>query len=1079
MDYKAVINDQSIGKSAPEITGCLNRKRLFDVIDNASKQSALWINGPPAAGKSWAMASYIKAHDLNALWYTLDKRDNDPFFFFKNFSHSIAEFSGNRIEEFSDQFAQSDANFHQLSLDFFEHIYASLTQPFVLVFDHFQVKKSPPFLFQLLQSAIALRPENLRLYILSRETIPDSFSHLQVKHAIVSINPSVLEFTPQETTELLSVLGFEYTPKNMIDVLQYQYQGWIGGIVLQLQQKADEFSETLFASSVLSYFQHEFFSYLSNQQQNVLIKCAVLETIPESILISLTDNKQAISLFLELSRQGDFIRHHCHSYSMFKFQPAFREFILHKLRQQFSTEQCFSLQLKAANLLIDDGDFKQAAGLLQKVQALNDIEKLVIQQAPVLLEAGMFSQLLELINLIPTEQQSAWVIYWFASATLPVDPHRARKSYAEALESFNRQQDPTGVYMSWAGIVESFIFSWDDFKPLDYWITWMESFMKKNIVFPSAEVEARIVFGMFCSLMYCQPQHPDMSSWSGRLGSILEFIPDKNRRIAMATHYVLYLAWMGEFEQAMAVIERLKPSANIETVQPVYLIAWYQTEAMIAWLSADFDSSKISVNSGLALADKTGIHLWDFILRAQDAYLALDTCDAKHWQSYLQKILDIMDENGRLHQAHYYYLAALEALLQKKYERAVLHIRRSLQAVIDLGTPFPEALNCLAMARIQIEWGKLDEATHWLNKTALLAEHIDSAFLNFNFQLTQAEFYIACDKEAPQALLKALEQAMSIGVKKNYFNTDWWRHDAMCTLCISALERNIEINYVKKLIIKRNLRPENPPFHLENWPWKVRIYSLGRFSVLLDGDALGKQSKPIKMLKALIAFGGREVSEEKICEALWPDAEGDSAHSAFTTTLSRLRKLLGNDVLQVHDGLLSLNDHLCWLDVWAFERTLGELDGLLESPGGQNKKIQFKMRRIFKLYHGAFMEKENQMSWMLAQKGRLQIKFLRIIKKLIDFYSHACQCKKVVSLYEKALEIDPLSEEYYRGLMRCHAGQGNSAEALAIFNSCQTMLDATFNIEPSKKTQQLYQLIKTSEQTTLQDQCEFCSRNLD
>jgi hypothetical protein len=42
------------------------------------------------------------------------------------------------------------------------------------------------------------------------------------------------------------------------------------------------------------------------------------------------------------------------------------------------------------------------------------------------------------------------------------------------------------------------------------------------------------------------------------------------------------------------------------------------------------------------------------------------------------------------------------------------------------------------------------------------------------------------------------------------------------------------------------------------------------------------QRKPLELLKALIAFGGRAVLEEQLTEALWPEAKGHAAHQAFT-----------------------------------------------------------------------------------------------------------------------------------------------------------------------------------------------------
>ncbi len=70
------------------------------------------------------------------------------------------------------------------------------------------------------------------------------------------------------------------------------------------------------------------------------------------------------------------------------------------------------------------------------------------------------------------------------------------------------------------------------------------------------------------------------------------------------------------------------------------------------------------------------------------------------------------------------------------------------------------------------------------------------------------------------------------------------------------------------------------------------------------------------MLKALIAFGGKDVGETRLSDALWPDAEGDAARTSFDTTLHRLRKLIGNDkAIVINEGLLSLDDRKVWTDV--------------------------------------------------------------------------------------------------------------------------------------------------------------------
>src|SRR4029077_20264547 len=108
--------------------------------------------------------------------------------------------------------------------------------------------------------------------------------------------------------------------------------------------------------------------------------------------------------------------------------------------------------------------------------------------------------------------------------------------------------------------------------------------------------------------------------------------------------------------------------------------------------------------------------------------------------------------------------------------------------------------------------------------------------------------------------------------------------------------------------------------------WPIRIYTLGRFSVLRGDDPIKfsakTQKKPLELLRALIARGGRAVHINDIMNILWP-AEGPSARVNFDMALMRLRKLLGSpDAVILTEGRLTLDPQVCWVDAWTFERAV-------------------------------------------------------------------------------------------------------------------------------------------------------------
>lgn len=122
------------------------------------------------------------------------------------------------------------------------------------------------------------------------------------------------------------------------------------------------------------------------------------------------------------------------------------------------------------------------------------------------------------------------------------------------------------------------------------------------------------------------------------------------------------------------------------------------------------------------------------------------------------------------------------------------------------------------------------------------------------------------------------------------------------------------------------------------------------------------------------------------------------------------------------------------------------------------------------------MVKEPTKGWMLPIRERLHSKFMRIIRLLIQYYRDSGgHCQSVITLYEKARELDPLSESYCRGLMRCYSARGNRSEALALFERCQQIMNQTFGIQPSNKTLQLYELIKADPDQDF-GFCELCEQ---
>ena len=324
----------------------------------------------------------------------------------------------------------------------------------------------------------------------------------------------------------------------------------------------------------------------------------------------------------------------------------------------------------------------------------------------------------------------------------------------------------------------------------------------------------------------------------------------------------------------------------------------------------------------------------DYVFLGHGAALSLSSGKMERAAEFLDRMQPCLNGMRTWEKAFYHFLKTWESILLGDTNTASVHSEFSLKYSSDVGMPHTEAMCLLAKSYIMFETGHKKTSEDFLEKARMIGEHTKNKITEFMCLL--GETYKALDHADEKSALEYLKKAMILGREQGYFNTYLWTPPAMTVLCIKALDAGIEVEYVRNLISKRNLVPESPPVECEKWPWRLRIFTLGRFDIMKDDQLLffeGKvRHKPLTMLKALIALGGREVTEENLTDILWPDADGDAAHSAFTTTLSRLRQLLGfEQSIRFAEGKAVLDPRYCWVDVWAFERMTRENGQTMET----------------------------------------------------------------------------------------------------------------------------------------------------
>jgi two-component SAPR family response regulator len=255
----------------------------------------------------------------------------------------------------------------------------------------------------------------------------------------------------------------------------------------------------------------------------------------------------------------------------------------------------------------------------------------------------------------------------------------------------------------------------------------------------------------------------------------------------------------------------------------------------------------------------------------------------------------------------------------------------------------------------------------------------------------------------------------------------------------------------------------------------VRIYTLGRFSLLLHGQPamFGRKTphRPLELLKAVIAHGGRDISISLLTAALWPDSDGDDAKRAFDTTLFRLRKILGDErVINLREGKVSLDPRYCWTDVWEFERLLGRLNRIrsLDAAGKYALALEQLTARLLALYQDHFLAREDMTSWSVSLRERLRSKYIHNLLETGHYWEMHGLWDKAMTCYLAGLGVDDLMEIFYQRLMVCYLELQRYSEGMATYRRCCRVLSITLGLQPESLTETIYRDLKHARATRQQ-----------
>ena len=322
----------------------VHRAALFDKLNKGLHGKLILVSAPAGYGKSTLISDWIIKDEIPAVWYSIDKRDNDLVEFLSSIIQGTKTFN-QEIGAHAIEVLKSPQKLDlEKILESFINDLLKLKQDLLLVLDDFHLIENYEIL-QMIAFILEHAPNNLHILISTRSDPAFPLARLRSQNELLELRSSELNFTLNDIITLFNKnLKLDLTIDD-IHLLKSKTEGWIAGLQLAALtiQGRDDISDYLkkFAGDnryIMDYLMEEVLSNQTQEVKDFLLKTSVLERFSAPLCNTALQIENSQQLLESLEKENMFIIPLDNEKIWFRYHHLFADLLNQHLIHKYQDE---------------------------------------------------------------------------------------------------------------------------------------------------------------------------------------------------------------------------------------------------------------------------------------------------------------------------------------------------------------------------------------------------------------------------------------------------------------------------------------------------------------------------------------------------------------------------------------------------------------------------------------------------------------------------------------------------------------------------------------------------------------------